>query len=65
MMYALECLDHEQRHQRRSAREHSQRAATTTDPSLKSDWQDRAALCLDRARQCDAGMRVILQEIKR
>ena len=65
MMYALEVLDHESRHQRRSSREHAHRATTTSDPSLKDDYQTRAAQSLERARQCDAAMKVILERLKR
>ena len=64
MMHALEILDHEQRHQRRSAREHSRRAAATTDADLKRDLEDQAANCLRRARDCDQGMRAILEKYK-
>ena len=65
MMYALEVLDYEQRHQRRSAREHASRASNTTDLVLKDDLQTRAAQALERARQCDAAMKVILERLKR
>lgn len=60
MMYALEVLDHESRHQRRSSREHARRAAATTDALLKDDYQTRAAQSLERARQCDQAIKILL-----
>lgn len=62
--YALEMLDHEARHQHRSSKEHARRAANTTDLVIKDDLTSTAAACLQRARECDLAIKILVEWIK-